>query len=360
MTRTRMAIADLTGDLVLYRDLEPCDATLPGLSALRTQLGMPPGRLPRKRDADYARVILALLEHIRTRRVTPPLRNVLVIGDTDNDRAVAHYLRSVAPDLAVYAFIGVDRLSAPPAMTWNDGTADANRWALIDDWLTAVAQRLQQPDQQPLFGPQTALLIDIDKTLLGPRGRGDAPIDAARAAAAEQVAVGLLGATLDRTAFREYYATLCRKEFHVVTLDNQDYTVYATLLLAAGCLTIADLQQGMADGSLSEFTCLLAFAAPRLPATLTALHAEIDAACRAGDPTPFKAFRRAEFAATVARMTAGELTLCAEVVAVARRLLAAGAVCIAASDKPAEASLPAPDQLAAGLQPLHRTPVDVT
>lgn len=343
-----LTIADLTGDLVLYRDLQPCEPGLPGLAELRATLGLARNALPRKRDRDGARVILAVARQAQARRSPLPLRQMLVIGDTDNDRALASHLHTVS-DTAVRAFIGADQLAAPATLTWEGDTALANRWALLTTWLAEVERR----------GPadaQTVLLLDIDKTLLGPRGRNDAAIDEARAEGALDVATAVLGDKLDNEGFRTYYATLCRKEYHGLTLDNQDYVVYIALALSSGALTLDELRAGMADGSLGSFRALLDTIAAQTPLEMNALHTTVSAADAAGDPTPFKAFRHAEFAATVARMADGRLTLCRELVELTRELAGRGVLCMAVSDKPAEASLPTPEQAAMGLPPLHRMP----
>jgi hypothetical protein len=344
---TQTTIAALTGDFVLYRDLQPCDPGLPGLAELRNELGFPPGLLPRKRDPDGAKVILEIIRRASAQQGASAPQAFLVIGDTDNDRHFANHLRRVSGS-PVRAFIGVDRLVDPPDMHWDDDTATANRWAMLEPWLDQVRT-------DGLVNEQTVVLLDIDKTLLGPRGRCDIAIDDARAEGAWQITSDTLGATVEQRAFHSHYATLCRKEYHGLTLDNQDYVVYVAMLLASDTLSFDQLRQGMADGSFGSFTTLLGAVEPRLHPALADLHAEIKAADAAGDPTPFKAFRRAEFVATVARMTDGRLTLCREVVELAQHMVAQGLCCVAVSDKPAEASLPTPMQAATGLQPLHHT-----
>jgi hypothetical protein len=347
-----MTIADLTGDAVLYRDLQPYDASLPGLAQLREPLGLPPAALPRKRDAAYARVMSVLLEHIRARTAAPPLRMLLVVGDTTNDRLLAQHLRA-SSGLPVYAFIGADAPGKPSALTYEGDTATATRWSLLDEWLAQLDPGGEQP------WAQAALLLDIDKTLLGPRGRNDQAIDDARAAAALDVARSLPDVALDEATFAHHYATLCDSDYHGLTLDNQDYTVFGALLLAGGVLSLDDLRAQRADGTPRSFGLLLEVVEGRVPSALADTYAAVRTAHEVGDPSPFKAFRRAEFAATVARMGDGRLTLCREVVAAARTLRERGVRCLAASDKPAESALPTPEQAAAGLAPLHRTPAQI-
>jgi hypothetical protein len=345
------AIAALTGDAVLYRNLQPYDSSLPGLAELRVPLGLAPGVLPRKRDLDYGRVVWTIVQQMQAHRSSEPLRALLVVGDTDNDRFMAEHLRT-ASGLPVLAFIGADRPAEPADYSWQGNTATATRWALLDRWL---AEGHSQAALPAAILPQTALLLDIDKTLLGPRGRNHQAIDAARAEAALLIAQDMLGSELDVSQFEEQYAALCHSEFHGLTLDNQDYTVFMALLATSSVLPLEAVRRGRDNGSLDSFGAVLAASAARMPPTLAALHAEIAAAYRAGDPTPFKAFRYAEFAATVARMRDGRLRLCREVLDFTRHMLAQGTLCLAASDKPAESALPSPAQAADGLLPLHRT-----
>lgn len=345
----RVTIADLTGEAVLYRDLEPCDPALPRLDELRASLGLPTGGPPpRKRDRDYALVILALAQAAQAARHGPPLSSLAVLGDTENDRLLAEHLRTVS-DLPVYGFIGEDRPVAPEALTWEGDTATATRWHLIDPWASELARR-------GVSWAGCALLIDIDKTLLGPRGRSDGAIDDARAEGALAVAAGLVPG-LDVPLFRRTYAELCRKEWHPFTLDNQDYVVATALLVATGAVELDELRAELEEGG--GFSGLLAATGALVPPGLAELHAELRARVAAGDPTPFKAFRRAELTATLARMADGRLTICGLVFELCQDLADRGALCLAASDKPAESALPSAAQAAAGVLPLHQTPAVV-
>ncbi|MEI7644582.1 MAG: hypothetical protein WCJ55_09920 [Chloroflexales bacterium] len=345
-------IADLTSDRVYYRDLESCDPTLPGLGTLREPLGLPAGLLPRKREPSYARVALAIAEAAQAQRGGPPLSTLLVIGDTENDRLMARYLNQLPGAPQTYGIIGEDRPVVSASLTWDGPIAAATRWALLHPWAAELERRGVRWDR-------AALLIDIDKTLLGPRGRGDGAIDDARAEGALAVAGDLLGADLDIRMFRRTYAELCRKEWHGFTLDNQDYVVSTALLITCGAISYQDLEAGVDSGELPSFAALLDAVTPRVPPPLAALHAELRERVAAGDPTPFKLFRRAEFVSTVARMGDGRLTLCGELFTLTERLIAAGALCVATSDKPTESALPNSAQAAAGMRPLHRTPARV-
>jgi hypothetical protein len=344
------AIADLVGDAVLYRDLEPCDPALPRLAELRAGLGMASGPPPRKRDAAYAALMLALAERMQAARGGPSLAACAVIGDTENDRLLAHHLRAASP-LPCYGFIGEDRPVAQEGMRWEGDTAHATRWHLARDWAAEVARRGGELSR-------AAILVDLDKTLLGPRGRSDGAIDDARAEAAVAVSNALLGGRLNVPAFRRTYAELCLPAWHPFTLDNQDYVVAAALLLATGAADLETLRVELAEGA-AAFSAFLDDTATFVRPELAALHAELHARVAAGDPTPFKAFRRGEYRATLERMADGRLTLCGELFSLCQRLAQGGALLIAASDKPPESALPSSAQRAEGLLPLHHTPAVV-
>jgi hypothetical protein len=342
------SIAELTGDRVLYRDLQPIDPELPGLRELAPELGISPGRLPRKRDADYARVVLRIAQIAQEQRGAA-LAGLLVLGDTENDRRLGLGLAELS-GLPALTFIGVEAPDLPTELRWEGPLAHASRWGLIDEFLTQAAVRGLPLDAG------LVVLADIDKTLLGPRGRSDGSIDSARVEAAEATARDLLGEQLDTGAFRAAYTGLCSSSFHPFTEDNQDYVAYSALLVATGVVSVEAIRAGIAEGSPGGFVELVARTREVLPERLLPTHNAMLAALRAGDPTPFKAFRRQEFVATVRRMQSGELPLCGELFAALTRLKDAGALCLAASDKPAEASLPDEAQHQAGLLPLHRTP----
>jgi hypothetical protein len=104
---------------------------------------------------------------------------------------------------------------------------------------------------------------------------------------------------------------------------------------------------------------------------LVGIHSAIYAAVQAGDPTPFKAFRRNEYLATVERMgrlddglpgeayLMDEIVITQEVRAMALEWAQRGALLFGLSDKPDEASVPSPELFDQGYQPIHRTPTHV-
>jgi hypothetical protein len=103
-----------------------------------------------------------------------------------------------------------------------------------------------------------------------------------------------------------------------------------------------------------------------LPPALRSLHSEIYANVQRGDPTPFKAFRRNEYRATVARfgslapdapveaLLREEITITQEVRALALEWRRRGVLLLGLSDKPDEAAIPTPELAAQNFAPLHR------
>jgi hypothetical protein len=225
-------------------------------------------------------------------------------------------------------------------------------------------------DQGAALDGRTAVIVDIDKTALGARGRNDKAIDRARIEAMTALIAETLGAAYDAELFRRTYSEFNGPRYHPFTADNQDYLAYVCLMVNAGMYSFESLRAAVAEGSLVNFNDFLAAIdaqrARLAPASLCALHDEVASRVQAGDPTPFKAFRRREYVETVSRMgnlpddaplgqrLIEEICLTREVLDLLAWLQARGCLLVALSDKPDEASLPTPELARAGYQPLHR------
>jgi len=258
----------------------------------------------------------------------------------------------------------VSGASGEPPRFWREGDVFVgNRWALLADFSSQVeAEGLS-------LGPQTALVLDLDKTTLGARSRNDGVVDLARVDGVRATVAALLGERFDQAAFERAYGELNRPAYHPFTADNQDYLAYICLAVGAGMIAFEELLARVQGGKLQNFQEFLAAVAPQARAAeprLRALHEEIVMRAKAGDPIPLKEFRRREYLATVARFgrPSGEAPIEArlrdEVLItqeVRQAALAAGrrgALVFGLSDKPDEASFPPLG--AQGLQPLHHTP----
>lgn len=363
------ALADFWGDFIVYRNLKPADRRLPALADLRPELGLPASVIPRKNEPDYARVVAAILS--QARQLTAPgadIRRIIFLGDTRLLDSTAFANLCMAGTWPGLAFIGSETTAPFAAQIENMGGGrilySSNRWAALDDVFREFVAAQGFPIDE-----HTALLIDMDKTALGARGRNAAVIDNARVQAVEETVADLLGDAFDAQAFRVAYDLLVQPEFHPFTGDNQDYLAYTCLILGSGLETLDGLVNRIRVGEMREFRQFIAEVDSRssaLSSHLSAIHKEIFANVQAGDPTPFKPFRYNEFRITslqmgrlpddtpVEKLLGEEIVITREVRDLALDWQARGALVFGLSDKPDEASLPTPELAAQGFVPLHR------
>ena len=363
----RGTLADFLGDYVVYRNLEPMRRDLRGLRAAWAAIGLDHYYIPRKTAPQYADALINFLHQAqRVRGVSAPLRRALFIGDTlMNDGRAA---RNVGRHLPLMGFIGSDRLAQPRRVDLEGELMVANRWEALADFVEWIHSSQFPCDKQ------TALLIDLDKTSLGARGRNDRVIDAARVRAVQRTMRAALGEGFDQAGFRRLYDRLNQPEYHPFTADNQDYLAYICLMVSGGAFSAEELWRELANGklsSISDFVARCDAQSNRMSSELLAAHAEVRQGMEMSDPTPFKGFRRGEYLETIARMDvlpddageeevlSSEIVITAEVGAVADYMAERGVLIFGISDKPDEASVPTIDQAAEGYQPIHRATMKV-
>jgi hypothetical protein len=374
------SLSEFLGDRVVYRSLIPADPNLPSLGDIAPRIGLQPGCIPRKIEGDYARVILYLLQQTQTQRsVALKINKLIYLGDTRLlDGAAFANLCQVSgwPGLA---FIGAEN-QKPAAVEIVKATQNnsheisksdsgapllylSNRWAALTDF-AAYAECHGLPIDET-----TAVVVDIDKTALGARGRNGQVIDQVRVQAVHDTVATLLGASFAPDGFRAAYDLLNQPEFHPLTADNQDYLAYICLVLGSGLYqlegVVADFRSGQLN-SFEQFMNIVQTHRQALPARLGAIHAEIFANVQNGDPTPFKAFRRNEYLRTIARFSClgeaepmeaylnQEILITEEVRQAALAWQRKGALLFGLSDKPDEAATPTPELAAQGYQPIHQ------
>jgi len=367
MTWEKGTLADSMGDCVVYRNLDPMWEGMPGLRSAWARIGLDHYYIPRKTAPEYATVLVYYLrEAQRLRGSSTPLQRLLFIGDTlmlDGSAA-----RNLGQYLALRGFIGADRLQQAPQTEIQGELMVANRWSALADFLAWVDSERWAADER------TVLLVDLDKTSLGPRGRNDKVIDNARVTAIQSTMRAALGEGFDREAFRAFYDALNQPAYHSFTADNQDYLAYVCLMVMGGIYKTEELWAALKGGSLTTINQFVAYCEAHkgsMAADLLAAHEEVRRGIEAEDPTPFKAFRRREYLETVSRMNtlandadeatvlATEIIITAEVASVARHLSQRGLLVFGISDKPDEASLPGPEDAARDLKPIHRTVMKV-
>jgi hypothetical protein len=294
------------------------------------------------------------------------IARLVYVGDTRLNDGTAFVNACRAGGWPGIAFIGAEKGELPRIeIVEQDGQTLflANRWSVLADFDVYCAENGFPLDAQ------TAVILDLDKTTLGARGRNDHVINTARVAAVRRTVGDLLGDAFDPASFQEAYDLLNQTEFHPFTTDNQDYLAYICLIVGRGLFPLAPLADDIRTGRWSGFVPFIDAVdarAAELPADLRAIHQDIYAYVQRGDPTPFKAFRYNEFRETVERMgmlpdgaepkdlLAQEICITREVQEVALKWRTQGALLFGLSDKPDEASIPTDALAAQGYVPIHR------
>ncbi len=366
-------VSEFLGDHIVYRNLEPADRSLPGLSQISPKIGLPQSGAPRKTQAAYAQVVAHLLQEVQSQRgIKANLRSLVFIGDTRMLDGTAFSNLCQAGGWLGAAFIGSEN-ERPVSfqveeLPGGEKIYQANRWSALAEFDRVCLKNGITPDEL------TALVIDLDKTTLGARGRNAHTIDRARVDAVQHTVADLLGKSFDLEHFTAAYDLFNQVEFHPFTADNQDYLAYICLVIGSGLQDANHLAQQVREKQLHSFGDFIVQVDRRkqdLPVNLAAIHAEIYRYVQLGDPTPFKAFRRNEYLLTIARMgylgeTTPVETLLEEEILITQEVRQAallwkerGALLFGLSDKPDEATFPTTEQAARGYAPLHRTPTHV-
>ena len=362
-------ISEFLGDRVVFRNLRPVDGILPALDALRERVGLQLERVPRKSEPDYARVIVQML--LAAQATDTPgaeIDRLVMIGDTRLNDGTAFKNICEAGGWPGRAFIGSENLDQPEkveraATEYGHEIHLANRWAALEDFDRYCSEH------SSLIAAGCAVIVDIDKTALGARGRNAHVIDRARVQAVTDTVANVLGPAFDQSAFRAAYDLLNRAEYHYFTADNQDYLAYVCLILGSGLHTLDQVLADLRAGRLSSFSQFIEGVEQRadeLTSDLALIHGDIYSRVRSGDPTPFKVFRYNEYLTTVrcmgksqgedsaSHLLANEIVITQEVRDIALLWKERGALLFGLSDKPDEASLPSSELASQGHRPIHR------
>ena len=364
----RSTLAELFEDWVVYRNLEPLDRRVPGLKNAGYRMELTEEGIPRKLDKEYSKAALWICEEARAvAGFAKPAEELLLIGDTLVTDGTAFHNLAALSGWQGACFIGADRIQQEPLCRFDaESNLDvSNRWSLLPDWLHAVRQRGMK------LNTSTIVVIDIDKTALGPKGRNDQVIDRARLEGIFRTMESVLGSQFSRELFIQHYKELNRSRYHFLTADNQDYLAYICLILNSKLVAFDEFLAEIDNKNLESFDQFIRWADSLMMRKiapgedLREVHEAIQASVRNGDPTPFKRFRRQEFICTLEHMgnvpddasiealLRDEITLCEEVWQVSEWLKQRGCFLICMSDKPDEASIPTPRE-AAERKPIHR------
>jgi len=359
----KTSIQDILGENILYRDLNPVSPRVPPFSQIRKKVDWRQPFPPRKASPEYARIIL---EYLKYHDPNLP-RQILFFGDTPgNDGAVVRNLQRLSGRL-VFGFIGKDVPSETGTLSPDPPLFLANRWEGIPEFFAHIETLGFRWDRK------TAVLVDMDKTLIGARGRNDSVIDQARMEGVKKLIQKALDKPWQEDHFLLIYKTFNEPAYHFLTEDNQDYLAFICLVILAGVWSFEDIVEQLVQkkiASFQEFLNRTAFLLQRRPVPVVAPYfEEVFLATVKGDPTPFKSFRRMEYLATIERIDRlqstdpaeilqSEITLTREIVDTILFLKekSFGPVwCI--SDKPPESTFPTDDQKQNGYLPLHQKPM---
>lgn len=362
-------LSDFLEDRVIYRSLEPMDRRIPGLRKAYYRMGLMTDAIPRKMDRDYAKVGVWLINEMQRLRLrSQPLTELIFLGDTLSGDGHAFQSMANLGEWRGACFIGHDDPTQAARTVYDDqtGITSATRWSLMGEWARWML------DQGFQLGSSTALVVDIDKTALGARGRNDRAIDQARLDGIYRTMDSVLGDSFDKDAFELAYNTLNQARFHPLTGDNQDYLGYICLMLN-GCVTDLDeLLREFENNSLGSFDHFIRWIDVRITngncasESLRQAHEAVIMSVRQGDPTPFKHFRRQEFVSTLEHMNnvpdsaaptdrlSAEICITQEVRELSIWLQKRGALVLSMSDKPDEASAPHP-RYSPELAPIHQS-----
>jgi hypothetical protein len=352
----RARVQDFLGTFIVYRSLLPMDKRLPALPKLREELSIPLGLTPRKSSTKYADVIARIIRHAQdVRGENDEIEHLLYIGDTRVNDGTAFANLLTSGDWTGAAFIASE--SEGPEKTRVEGPDGrkvlvANRWKALDSYDCFCR------DNGFDINEQTAVVIDLDKTTLGARGRNDRVIDKVRLQAMRKTIAGLLDGDFDEQSFESDYSRLNQPCYHKFTTDNQDYLAYICLSLQSGVMTSSFLFEALDEGKIQHFAQFLALVDEgqnKLSPLLRNVHCSVKEALSKGNPTPFVDFRINEYLLTVKSMGClpdqtpidqllkEEIVITNEVMQTALRYRDRGALLLGLSDKPDEASLPPPE-----------------
>ena len=361
----KATLSDFLGDWIVFRNLNAQDENLPRVEEMRKNLGLADGVLPRKTSMDYARVIAHLLKEAKkTRGEKGQINQIVYLGDTRMNDGTAFRNICAAGGWQGVAFI----TSETSELTRLEVEKNEDSILIYNNhWVNLRTFRTLAEIKGIEINAGMAVLIDVDKTALGARGRNDAVIDQVRLSAAQVILKELLGELYEEDGFKRAYMTLNQPAFHLFTADNQDYLVYICMVLATGMFTLKQIRSELQKNDPPSFKWFIERVEQQkknLPGVVRVVHEDIYHLVKQRDPTPFKQFRFAEYqetrshmgnsldGASLKKMLKQEIVITREVQEFALECHKVGALVFGLSDKPDEASIP--QNGSANLPALHQ------
>ena len=324
----RGRLSDFFENNIVFRELEPVNKNLPGFSVLKGKLGL--SVLPRKKDKEYIKVLSEMF------RAAGSFSKIIYIGDTlmSDLSVINNFAKS-----GLFKTIGIiTREGEVDGFEENENYIFSGSWANLPDVLVHIENKFFSVDKS------TVVIIDIDKTVIGARGRNEKAIDRARMDAIFMLAKRAFR-DISAEEFLSVYNKVNKREFFSITEDNQDFVSILSMLVYGGVLSLADLRNAR---SISN---LLMGVETKNPVILEYAETVLQNV-KAQNPTAFPQFRKAEFEKTIARadfiqdktpvetLLSEEITITGEVYDAALDLKSRGTLVFGVSDKPALSSIP--------------------
>jgi len=324
----RGKLSDFFENNIVFRELEPVNKKLPGFSVLKDVLRL--DRMPRKKDAEYAQVLSKMFS------AAGNFSKIIYIGDTlmSDLSVIKNFANS-----GLFETIGIiTREGEISGFEERENYIFNGSWANLQDILAYIENKFFSTDKN------TIVIIDIDKTAIGARGRNEKAIDRARMDAILMLAEKAFK-DISVEEFLSVYDKVNKREFFSITEDNQDFVSILSMLVYGGVLTISDLRNAR------NILTLLARVKTNNPVLLEYVETVLQN-IKARNPTAFPQFRKAEFEKTIARMgflpdetpietlLSEEIMITREVYEAALYLKDKGAFVFGVSDKPAISSIP--------------------
>ncbi len=213
-------ISDLIGNNIFFRELRPQNPDLVPIDVVLYRLNL--DRVPRKNDPEYPQVISCYLN------LLGDFDRILFLGDTMlNDRTFALGLINLG-EYDVFALI-TDEDEKEFELREEGRILYSNRWSFVTELKDYLEHKGFRIDEK------TAVILDIDKTLIGARGRNHRAIDLARARAVYRL-YQETGTDRSFDEFRKIYDRINSFRYHHITQDNQDLVALFSIAIASGQL----------------------------------------------------------------------------------------------------------------------------
>lgn len=367
----RHSIADIFDNRIVYRNLIPLDDRIPDIEVARQALNLAEGWIPRKaKDPEYADVILFFLAHFATLDSRGELSRVLYLGNRQSrDQATLGHFRQ-STDLTLFSFLCEEDEEQAKEVTIDGDNMLVNRWEGLADLAVFLHERGFPLDAQ------TAIIVDLDKTVIAARGRNSWPLNRSRVEGVKLMVQDVLGARFEEPRFQAVYGELNQPKYHFFTEDNQDYVTYVSLMASALVYPINDLLEDLAYEKLTTFREFLAVTRERLQSSpqyqdLWPVYEEVAYYYALNDPTVFKSFRHKQYESTLGRLDMlpdgvdedqllqEEIVMTREVFDFLQMAKKRGVNLLTISDRPDESLLPSSEMAARGYKPIHKLPFKV-